>query len=50
MTRQDLKEIIVRVIEQVGEDEVTPVAGCIYQDTPPEPCDATTWYGIGEEG
>ena len=49
MTRQELKEIILRVITEVNEEEEAPVAGCIYQDAP-DPCDATTFYGIGEEG
>ena len=49
MTRDELKEILVRVITEVGEQEEAPAVGYIYQDAP-DPCDATTWYGIGEEG
>ena len=50
MSRDELKEIIVRVIDRMGGDEAceAPVAGCIYKDAP-EPCDATSYYAIGEE-
>ena len=50
MNREELKELIVRVIERMVENEPgeTPVVGCIYKDAP-DPCDASTLYGIGEE-
>ena len=48
MSRDELREIVIAVIRQMGEgDEDAPRPGCIFSD---EPCDATTWYGINEEG
>ena len=49
MSREEMKELIVRVIEQLSEEADSPVSGCIYKDAP-DPCDASTLYGIGEEG
>lgn len=48
MDRNELKEIIKRVIDQMREgEEDTPVLGCIYSDS----CDHhTTYYAVGEEG
>ena len=48
MTREELKEIIARVIEQVQDDEA-PKPACLFGDEP-DPCDMTTFYGVGEEG
>ena len=47
MTREELKEIIARVIERI-QDEETPKPACLFGDWPD--CDATTDYGIGEDG
>ena len=61
MTRDDLKEVIGRVIKVLG---TSPGAACIFGDNPcdttlkygifpppppPDPCDVTTRYAIGEE-
>ena len=46
MSRDELKEIVIRIIERVI-DEQSPGAACIFSDTP---CDGvTTYYGVGEE-
>jgi len=48
MDRNELKEIIVRVIEKIAkEEEQAPAAACLFYDNP---CDATTRYAVGEEG
>ena len=48
MNRNELKEIIIRVIDRMGETEdETPELGCLFGDGN---CDATTKYGINEEG
>ena len=51
MTRQEMKEIILKVIDKVNEAEQcdAPPPACIFADSPPDPCDVTTYYGIGEE-
>ena len=49
MNREELKEIIARVIERINDEE-TPAPACLFGDVePPPPCDYTTFYGIGEE-
>ncbi len=49
MDRQDLKEIIRRIIEKVQEEEGkdAPQPACIFNDN----CDGgpTTMYAVGEE-
>ena len=45
MNRSELKEIIARVIGRMTEGEA-PRPGCVFNDSP---CDATTWYSVGEE-
>ena len=54
MTREDLKEVISRVIERMSdEQQCTPTPGCIYSDAPQcgdNSCDVTTYYAVGEEG
>ena len=47
MSRDELKEVIIRVIDQLQEIEEAPAPGCIFHDSQ---CDATTKYAIGEEG
>ncbi len=53
MIRDDLKEIILRVIERTEHtgdtDDGAPAAGCLFKDAP-DPCDVTTFYAVGEEG
>ena len=49
MTREELKEIVIDVVQKMSEQSEAPVAGCIFSDKP-DPCDATTFYAIGEEG
>ena len=51
MNREELKEIIHRIVKKV--DEKLPDTGCFWgdcEDAPPDPCDITTYYGMGEEG
>ena len=48
MTRDELKEIIARVIQRINDEEA-PKPACLFGDEG-VPCDATTLYGIGEEG
>ena len=48
MTREELKEIIARVIERIN-DEAAPRPACLFGDEV-NPCDMTTFYGLGEEG
>ena len=52
MSRDDLKEIIVRVIERMDDGSAeAPATGCFFHDKPaPDPCDVTTFYAVGEEG
>ena len=53
MSRQDMKEIMVRVIAQMVETEGEgPGPGCIFNDGGcyQDNCDATTLYGMNEEG
>jgi hypothetical protein len=50
MSRDDLKDILCRVIENLSNDEA-PEAGCLFGDqSDPDPCDVTTRYAVGEEG
>ena len=46
MTKEELKDIIIAVIEKLQEDEEAPQPACIFGDTP---CDVTTRYAVGEE-
>ncbi len=49
MTREDLREIIARVIEQLrGDADGAPTTACVFGDDC-DTCDATTKYGIDEE-
>ena len=49
MSRNDLKEIIARVIVVLEND--APKPGCIFDDEPcDQACDMTTRYAVGEEG
>lgn len=52
MSREELKEIVTRVIVTLRQDnDETPRPACFYGDNPdPDPCDVTTFYGINEEG
>jgi hypothetical protein len=47
MSREELREIVLRVVEQIAEATEAPSAACIFSD---DPCDVTSWYGVGEEG
>ena len=50
MNRDDLKEVICRVIDALQQGD-TPTPGCIFGDHPCDnPCDITTHYAVGEEG
>ncbi len=51
MSRDELKEIILRVIDrlQQGQEEGAPTPACIFRDNGGEPCDTTTRYAIDEE-
>ena len=49
MTREELKEIIARVIERIENDDDAPTPACLFGDWE-EPCDGTTEYAVGEEG
>ena len=44
-----MKEIIIEVIEQLEEPCEAPRPACLFSDNP-DPCDATTFYAVGEEG
>jgi hypothetical protein len=46
MTRNELKEIIVSVIERLKEGASAPACGIQWTD---DPVQVTTLYGIGEE-
>lgn len=48
MSREDLKEIIGRVLVRLQDE--APKPACIWADNPCDTCDATTRYAIGEEG
>jgi hypothetical protein len=53
MSREDLKDIIKRVLEnlQQDQDSDSPTTACIFYDKPPcDNCDVTTRYAVGEEG
>jgi hypothetical protein len=49
MSRNELKEIIVKVIEKMQREKDegdAPTPACLFGDN----CDATTKYGMNEEG
>ncbi len=48
MTHEDLKDIILRVLDKLREIPVEerPVPACVFEDGP---CDTTTKYAIDEE-
>ena len=47
MSRDDLKDIIIRVIDQLNDEDPAPQPGCIlFGDNS---CDMTTKYNINEE-
>ena len=48
MNREELKEIITRVIERIQGDEEAPKPACLFGDGT-TPCDATSRYAVGEE-
>lgn len=49
MTREELKEILSRIIDKLQEParEDAPPPACIFNDAP---CDVTTRYAVNEEG
>ncbi len=57
MTREELREVIRRVLEKMkSEGRRTAAPACLFGDEEPcassdviEPCDMTTYYGVGEE-
>ena len=49
MTREELKEIINRVIDRIQDEREGPKPACLFGDEG-EPCDYTTEYAVGEEG
>jgi hypothetical protein len=50
MSRNELKDIIARVIVRLENE--APKPACLFNDNPPDPdpCDMTTRYAVGEEG
>jgi hypothetical protein len=56
MNREDLKDIIKRVLENLQQDQNSnsPTTACLFYDKPPcdncDKCDVTTYYAVGEEG
>ena len=48
MTREDLKEIIARVLDRIQDNEEAPKPACLFGDGT-VPCDATSRYSVGEE-
>ena len=51
MSKQDLREIIVRVLDRMHEESdqaQAPTTACVYGDG--GGCDMTTLYAVGEEG
>ncbi len=46
MSREDLKDIIRRVLDRLQDEAPTPA--CLFGDAPE--CDVTTYYAVGEEG
>lgn len=50
MSREELKEIITRVIRKLGTEPAdgAPLPACIFGDEP-DPCDTTTRYSVDEE-
>jgi hypothetical protein len=57
VSREELKEVIVTVINKLTAGTDAPHSACIFNDNCdvvlkygiPDPCDATTKYGINEE-
>jgi hypothetical protein len=49
VSRDELREIVLRVIKRVFEEPEAPGLACIFGDAP-DPCDITSYYGMGEEG
>ena len=50
MSREEMKELIVQVIQKLEDDtSEAPAPACLFSDNP-DPCDMTTRYAIGEEG
>jgi hypothetical protein len=51
MSREDLKEIVVKVVERLQQEQDAPSTGCTFKDScGVDTCDATSLYAIGEEG
>ncbi len=50
MSREDLKDIISRVLDRLQNEAPTPA--CLFGDQPScdDNCDMTTRYAVGEEG
>ena len=49
MSRDELKEIVIRVVEHMAGEGDSPSGACIFSDTPCD-CDGyTTYYAVGEE-
>lgn len=50
MTREEMKEIICRIVEKLRKTAEAPPPACIFEDNP---CDVgpnpSTLYGMGEE-
>ncbi|MCU0692086.1 MAG: hypothetical protein MUF54_11850 [Polyangiaceae bacterium] len=47
MSREDLKDIIARVVDRLQTE--APKPACLMGDGCDNPCDTTTRYAIGEE-
>jgi hypothetical protein len=48
MSREDLKDIISRVLDRLQNE--APQPACLFSDGPCDsPCDVTTRYAVGEE-
>ncbi len=48
MSREDLKDIISRVLDRLQNE--APQPACLFADSPCDSCDVTTRYAVGEEG
>jgi hypothetical protein len=48
MSREDLKDIIARVVDRLQTE--APKPACIFGDNCDNSCDVTTYYAVGEEG
>lgn len=49
MSREELKEIVIEVMEKLADPCEAPLPACVFSDNP-NPCDVTTFYAVGEEG